>query len=298
MSRGRRSPGAGGAVRCRAALPRDPVQEPGGADPGAGDPDPDPVPLRSCSSQGGTLDGFVVTLPKITSVDQVEAMVELTVGLEHALGLAARSLRFELQIETPQSILGPDGTALVSPDDPRRRRAGHRAALRHLRLLGLLRDTRRLPEHGAPGRRPREARDAGRGRRHRRPALRRLHQRAARRRRRRSASVAGSCTPGWCDARSSAGYYQGWDLHPAQLPTRFAATYAFYRDGFDAAALRLRNYLSRPGSSVMDEPATARALSDFVVRARGLWRGRVARGPGGHGSRPGRLTGLARPRRT
>ncbi len=62
------------------------------------------------------------------------------------------------------------------------------------------------------------------------------------------------------------GYYQGWDLHPAQLPTRFAATYAFYREGFDDAALRLRNYLQQTGGAVMDEPATARALADFVVR--------------------------------
>ena len=70
--------------------------------------------LSELLEQGGDLSGFVVTLPKITSVDQVEAMVELTGGLEEGLGLAARSLRFELQIETPQSILGPDGTALVA----------------------------------------------------------------------------------------------------------------------------------------------------------------------------------------
>jgi hypothetical protein len=62
------------------------------------------------------------------------------------------------------------------------------------------------------------------------------------------------------------GYYQGWDLHPAQLPSRFAATYAFYREGFPAAAERLRNYVQQTESSVLDEPATARALSDFIVR--------------------------------
>ena len=27
------------------------------------------------------------------------------------------------------------------------------------------------------------------------------------------------------------GFYQGWDLHPAQLPTRFAATFQFFRAG-------------------------------------------------------------------
>ena len=53
------------------------------------------------------------------------------------------------------------------------------------------------------------------------------------------------------------GFYQGWDLHPAQLPTRYAATYAFYRDGLDAAVARLAAYLTRQDGGVLDEPATA-----------------------------------------
>ena len=62
------------------------------------------------------------------------------------------------------------------------------------------------------------------------------------------------------------GFYQGWDLHPAQLPTRFAATFAFYRDGVDAAAARLRAYRDRADSGILDEPATARALTDYLQR--------------------------------
>jgi hypothetical protein len=62
------------------------------------------------------------------------------------------------------------------------------------------------------------------------------------------------------------GFYQGWDLHPAQLVTRFAATFAFYREGFESAAGRLRDYVGRTGSAVLDEPATARALADFLLR--------------------------------
>ena len=71
------------------------------------------------------------------------------------------------------------------------------------------------------------------------------------------------------------GYYQGWDLHPAQLPSRFAATYTFYREGLPAAAARLKAYVGHSvsdggdadeGTGVLDEPATARALADFVVR--------------------------------
>src|SRR4051794_14264910 len=56
-------------------------------------------------SAGGSLDGWVVTLPKVTSVDQVEAMVHVCSELD---------LHFEVQVETPQSILGPDGSALVA----------------------------------------------------------------------------------------------------------------------------------------------------------------------------------------
>jgi hypothetical protein len=62
------------------------------------------------------------------------------------------------------------------------------------------------------------------------------------------------------------GIYQGWDMHPAQLPTRFAATYLFYREGFAQAARRLRAYLGHGESGYLDEPATAAALAGFVLR--------------------------------
>ena len=66
-------------------------------------------------AQDGTLPtGFVVTLPKVTAVEQVEALVHAAERLEVALGLGDRVLAFEIQVETPQSILGPDGTALVA----------------------------------------------------------------------------------------------------------------------------------------------------------------------------------------
>jgi hypothetical protein len=71
------------------------------------------------------------------------------------------------------------------------------------------------------------------------------------------------------------GFFQGWDLHPAQLPTRFLATYAFYRAGLEAVAARLRAYADGDDSGgTLDEPATARALAGFVLR--GLDCGAVA----------------------
>ena len=62
------------------------------------------------------------------------------------------------------------------------------------------------------------------------------------------------------------GFYQGWDLHPAQLPTRYLATYVFFRTDLDQVGARLRGYLHRSGGGVLDEPATARALAGFLLR--------------------------------
>ena len=60
--------------------------------------------------------------------------------------------------------------------------------------------------------------------------------------------------------------YQGWDLHPGQLVTRYAATYAFLRGELAAGAARLRAYTTRSASGVIDEPATAQALATAVLR--------------------------------
>ena len=62
------------------------------------------------------------------------------------------------------------------------------------------------------------------------------------------------------------GYYQGWDLHPAQLVSRYAATYGFFRAGLAAACERLAGYVSRAASGTLEEPATARALAGYLVR--------------------------------
>ncbi len=49
-------------------------------------------------------------------------------------------------------------------------------------------------------------------------------------------------------------YYQGWDMHPGHIPTRYAAVFAFYREGFEQAAARLSRYANHTDGDVMDEP--------------------------------------------
>jgi citrate lyase beta subunit len=252
--------------------------------------------LSELLEQGGDLSGFVVTLPKITSVDQVEAMVELTGRLEQALGLEARSLRFELQIETPQSILGPDGVALVARmihAGDRRVTALHYGTYDYSAFCGIPAAFQSMEHPVADhAKLVMQAAAAGTGVRLSDGSTNVLpvgDPEAVRRGWELHARLVGRSL--------ERGYYQGWDLHPAQLPSRFAATYAFFRTGFAAAARRLRDYLEQTGSSVMDEPATARALSDFVVR--GVDCGAVSADEveAATGLDAAGLTALARPRR-
>jgi citrate lyase beta subunit len=47
------------------------------------------------------------------------------------------------------------------------------------------------------------------------------------------------------------GFYQGWDLHPAQLPMRYAATYTFFLESYEDAALRLRNFVEKAAQAIL-----------------------------------------------
>jgi len=59
---------------------------------------------------GGALpENFVVTLPKITAPDQVSILVESLEKFESAHKLVRGSLRFEVMIETPESVFARDG---------------------------------------------------------------------------------------------------------------------------------------------------------------------------------------------
>jgi hypothetical protein len=66
-------------------------------------------------------------------------------------------------------------------------------------------------------------------------------------------------------------YYQGWDLHPAQLPTRYAAVYSFFLEGLEPATVRLRNFMEKAGQAtavgdVFDDAATGQGLLNYFIR--------------------------------
>ncbi|GAU67297.1 hypothetical protein SSP35_04_03840 [Streptomyces sp. NBRC 110611] len=221
--------------------------------------------LTGLMEAGGLPDGLVLTLPKVSYAEQVTAMVRLLEAFEKARGLAPGRIGFEIQIETTQSILGADGRATVarmieaaegratslhygtydysascgvsaahqSLDHPV---ADHAKAVMQVAAAGtgvrLSDGSTNIPPVGSTA----QVHDVWR-----------LHHGLVRR------SLARA-------------YYQGWDMHPGHLPTRYAAVYAFYREGLERAAARLAAYVGRTGGDVMDEPATAKALSGYLLR--------------------------------
>jgi len=221
--------------------------------------------LGALLDAGPLPDGFLVTLPKVTSADQVLAMVEVCARLEESFGLAPGRLRFEIQVETPQAILGPDGVATVAVmvhaagdrcvglhygtydysaacgvaaayQSLEHAVADHAKAVMQVAAAGTGVRLSDGSTNVLPAGSPEQVR-----------AALRLHARLVRR-------------------SLEQGYYQGWDMHPGHLVTRYLAAYAFFREGLPAAADRLRRYLSRTGGGVLDEPATAQALASFLTR--------------------------------
>jgi citrate lyase beta subunit len=208
---------------------------------------------------------FLITLPKVSVVEQVTAMVTLCERVEAVYDLPAGALRLELQIETTAAVLGPDGTATVA-------RMVHAAGGR---CVGLHYGT--YDYSAACGIAPaQQAMDH--------PAAdhaKAVMQVAAAGTGVRVVDGSTNVLPvGDTDAVHAAwalharlvrrslerGFYQGWDLHPAQLPTRFAATYGFFREGAAAATARMHAYLARSVEGIADEPATARALAGYLLR--------------------------------
>ncbi len=210
--------------------------------------------------------GFLITLPKVTSAAQVTAMNALCERFESAYGLQRpRKLNFEIQIETPQVIIGPCGAATVAQcihAGQDRLAALHYGTYDYSAALGISAAHQSLDHPAADyAKAVMQVAAAGTGvrlsdgstnvlpvgSRDQIIAAWQLHARLVRR-------------------SLERGFYQGWDLHPAQLVSRYAATYAFYREALPAASARLRAYADRAAAG-LEEPATGRALAGSVLRA-------------------------------
>ena len=237
------------------------------------------------SNTNGSLPAnFVVTLPKIQSRVDVEVLVDTFDQLEDRLDIAHGALRVELMVETTQSIFDPHGRSVL----PRL----HRAAAGRLTgaHFGTYDYTANCDITAAHQRMRHPACDfakhmmkvafAGTG-----VALsdgatnimpiaphRGINLSDAQRDANRSA-VFGAWRIHAEDIRHSLvnGFYQGWDLHPAQLPSRFGTVYGFFLDGLKPASDRLRNFVDKAAQAtlvgdVFDDAATGQGLLNYFLR--------------------------------
>jgi citrate lyase beta subunit len=219
--------------------------------------------VRSLDLFLGAVGGrLTVTLPKVTDVEQVRAFLPVLDALEEAHGLA---IALELQVETPQAVLGADGAVTLA-------RMVHAAGSR---LTGLHYGTydysaslgiaaaHQSSDHPAAdlAKQLMQVAVAGTGARAVDGSTNVLPVGP-----REQVHAAWRLHAGLVGRALQRGLYQGWDLHPAQLVTRYVATYAFFRAALPAAAGRLAAYLDRADAGVLDEPATARALATVVLR--------------------------------
>lgn len=212
---------------------------------------------RLLGASGRVPAGFVVTLPKVSAPEQVVAMHELCAAVGTALG--GGPVRFELQVETPRAVArmaeivaaaGPECAGLHYGTYDYSASLGIAAAYQSLdhpaadhakSVMQVAAATVGIPVvDGSSNVLPVGDRTAVH-------AAWDLHRRLVHR-------------------SMVRGLYQGWDLHPAQLVSRYAAVFTFYREGVEAAGERVRAYADRVSGGVLDEPATARALTGYLLR--------------------------------
>ncbi len=227
---------------------------------------------------------FVTTLPKVTIPEQVTALVQLFEALESKLGLARNTLKLEIMIETPQAIVNARGECAMpsfvaaaqgrcvaahfgvydytassnvsapyqSLDHPSCDFARHMMTVALMGTEVWLADgaTNVMPVGPHRGVNLTEAQKQ--------ENARVVHE------------VWKLCY-GHVQHSLKHGFYQGWDLHPAQLPIRYAAVYHFFLAGLEASSARLKNFIDKAAQAtlvgaVFDDAATGQGLLNFFLR--------------------------------
>ena len=234
---------------------------------------------------GGKLpDNFVVMLPKVTIPEQPETLANFFTILEEELGLEKGVLKMEMMVETTQAIMDINGinplyrfikaaqgrciamhfgtydyTASCSitakyqeMDHPVCDFAHHvtKVALAHTGIWLSDGATNTMPIGPHRGELTPEQEEENRQVVHR------------------------AWKKGYDHIRHSLwnGYYQGWDLNPAQFPMRYAAVYAFFLESYDDAVDRLKTFVEKAARAtligdVFDDAATGQGLLNYFLRA-------------------------------
>ncbi len=238
---------------------------------------------------GGRLpNNFVVTLPKITTPAQVTALADIFELLEKQSGLASGSLKMEMMIETTQSIIDDKGRItlpLLLQAARGRCTAAHFGTYDYTASCSITAAHQHMMHPACDfAKHMMQVSFAGTGIWLSDGATNIMPVGPHR------AAEGSSLTQDQIDENRAVvkrawklhydhiqhslvgGFYQGWDLHPAQLPTRYAAVYAFFLESLDAASERLRNFVEKAAKAtlvgdVFDDAATGQGLLNYFLRA-------------------------------
>jgi citrate lyase beta subunit len=244
--------------------------------------------LTTLIDETGSLpNNFVVTLPKVTLPDEAGMLDEVLTELESRLGLQNGSVKTELMIETTRSIIAEDGSvalpSLVAASNGRCRGV-HFGAYDYTADCGVTAAYQDLQHPACDfARHMMQASLAGTGvflsdgattqmpiAPHRGKDL--TEEQADENRK--------AVRNAWrihydnCRTALANGFYQGWDLHPGQIPARYAAVFSFFLENVGAASNRLARFLETAARATLtgndfDDAATGQGLLNFFLRAVG-----------------------------
>jgi len=224
------------------------------------------------NENGGKVpDNFVITLPKVNIPEQVTAFVQILDHLEEQLYLDNGSLKIEIMIETTQALLSQDGVShmpLIYKAANGRCRGVHFGTYDYTASFDITAAHQQMQHpacdfalqmmkltfggtgvwlsNGATSTMPIGDEET-------------VHK---------------AWKLAYDDIVHSLemGYYQGWDLNPAQIPIRYAACYTFFLQSLEQASIRLKNFIEKAAQAtlvgdVFDDAATGQGLLNFFLRA-------------------------------
>jgi len=187
---------------------------------------------------------FVITLPKVNIPEQVTAFVQLLDHLEEQLGLKNGELKIEIMIETTQALLSAGGVShmpLIYKAANGRCRGAHFGTYDYTASFDITAAHQQMQHPACDF------------------ALQMM-------------KLTFGGTGVWLSNGATStmpigdektvhkawklayddiihslemGYYQGWDLNPAQIPIRYVACYTFFLQSLEQASIRLKNFIEK-----------------------------------------------------
>jgi len=235
---------------------------------------------------GGALpENFVVTLPKISRCEEIEVLDELLTEFEKQYNLKNTQIKIEIMIETPQAIVNEEGEialrGLIEAGN-RRVTSAHFGAFDYTASFGISGTHQHLRHEACNFARqimqialaPLNVRLSDSVTIEMPVAVHKAGDLSKEQTKENYRGVHGAWRKHYNNVTNSLinGFYQSWDLHPAQLPARYAAVYSFFLESKDEQGKRLKNFIEQAAhanltGNVFDDAASAQGLLNFFARA-------------------------------